>query len=115
MTKNIEGSVMERNSAGNRDGAALQTTAEHFRLLVENMRDYAIIILDVNGRVASWNPGAETIMGYRSDEIIGQRFSRFFSIEDDERGTPEMELKRATAEARTEVERFRMKRDGERF
>src|SRR6266852_1510429 len=115
MTKNIEGSVMERNSAGNRDGTALQTTAEHFRMLVENMRDYAIIILDIDGRVASWNPGAETIMGYRPDEIIGQRFSRFFSMEDGQRGKPEMELKLATAEGRSEDEGWRIKKDGERF
>src|SRR5216684_8907762 len=97
MTKSAEGSTVERSSAGNRVGAGQQTTAEHFRMLVENMRDYAIIILDADGRVASWNPGAETILGYRSDEIIGKHFSRFYSGEDVERGKPEMELKLATA------------------
>jgi len=72
MTKGIEGSTLDRSSAGNRVSAGLQTTAEHFRMLVENMKDYAIIILDADGRVASWNPGSETILGYRSSEIIGQ-------------------------------------------
>jgi PAS domain S-box-containing protein len=79
------------------------------------MRDYAIIILDADGRVASWNPGAETILGYRSDEIIGKHFSRFYSSEDVERGKPEMELKLATAEGRSEDEGWRMKKDGARF
>src|SRR5713101_8601878 len=102
MSRSIEGSTLERSSAGNRVSAGLQTTAEHFRMLVENMKDYAIIILDTNGRVASWNPGSETIMGYRSGEIIGQHFSRFYSSEDVQSGRPEMELKVATAEGRSE-------------
>ncbi len=115
MMTHTEESKVERSSAGNRVGPALQTTAEHFRMSVENMRDYAIIILDAAGRVASWNPGAETILGYRSDEIIGQHFSRFYSSEDVERGKPEMELKLATAEGRSEDEGWRMKKDGARF
>jgi len=63
MAKGTEANTLERSSAVNQAGASLQTTAEHFRMLVENMKDYAIIILDTNGRVASWNPGSETIMG----------------------------------------------------
>ena len=115
MTKTIEGSTLERSSAGNRVSAGLQTTAEHFRMLVENMKDYAIIILDTDGRVASWNPGSETILGYRSSEIIGQHFSRFFPSEEVQRGKPEMELKVATAEGRSEDEGWRIKKDGARF
>ena len=115
MAKSIEGSTLERGSAGHRGGAPLQTTADHFRLLVDNMKDYAIIILDPDGRVASWNPGSETIMGYRSDEIIGQHFSRFYSSEDVQRGKPQMELKVATAEGRSEDEGWRIKKDGSRF
>jgi rsbT co-antagonist protein RsbR len=115
MTKITEGITLEGSSAGNRAGATLQTTAEHFRMLVENMKDYAIIILDTNGRVASWNPGSEAILGYRADEIIGQNFSRFYSNEDVQRGKPEMELKVATAEGRSEDEGWRIKKDGSRF
>ena len=115
MAKSTEGSTLERSSAGNRGGAPLQTTADHFRLLVDNMKDYAIIILDLDGRVASWNPGSETIMGYRSDEIIGQHFSRFYSSEDVQRGKPQMELKVATGEGRSEDEGWRIKKDGSRF
>jgi PAS domain S-box-containing protein len=115
MTKSIEGSTLDRSSAGNRVSAGLQTTAEHFRMLVENMKDYAIIILDTDGRVASWNPGSETILGYRANEIIGQHFSRFFPTEEVLRGKPEMELKVATAEGRSEDEGWRIKKDGARF
>src|SRR5260370_40536973 len=112
MTKIRAGSALERSSAGNRVGATLQTTAEQFRLLVENMKDYAIIILDPNGRIASWNPGSEVIMGYRSGEIIGQHFSRFYSSEDVQSGRPEMELKVATTVGRSEDEGWRIKKDG---
>jgi len=115
MAKITEGSTLERSSAGNRVGAALQTTAEHFRMLVENMKDYAIIILDPGGRVASWNPGSAAILGYRPEEIIGQHFSRFFPSEEVQRGKPEMELKVATAEGRSEDEGWRIRKDGARF
>src|SRR5713226_2689198 len=104
MSRSTEGSTLDRSSAVNGIGPGLQTTAEHFRMLVQNMKDYAIIILDTDGRVASWNPGSETILGYRSSEIIGQHFSRFYSSEDVQRGRPEMELKAATAEGRSEDE-----------
>jgi rsbT co-antagonist protein RsbR len=115
MSKSTEGSTLERVSAANRVGAGLQTTAEHFRMLVENMKDYAIFILDTDGRVASWNPGSETIFGYRSSEIIGQHFSRFYPSEEVQRGKPEMELKIATVEGRYEDEGWRMRKDGSRF
>jgi PAS domain S-box-containing protein len=115
MTKTIEGSTLERSPAGNRVSAGLQTTAEHFRMLVENMKDYAIIILDTDGRVASWNPGSEAILGYRSSEIIGQHFSRFFPSEEVQRGKPERELKVAAVEGRSEDEGWRIKKDGARF
>ncbi len=115
MTKSTEASTLQGSSAGNRGGAALQTTAEHFRMLVENMKDYAIIILDPNGRVASWNPGSEAIMGYRAEEILGQHFSRFYSSEDVQSGRPQMELKVASAEGRSEDEGWRIRKDGTRF
>src|SRR5713101_2848185 len=115
MSRSTEGSTLDRSPAGNGIGPGLQTTAEHFRMLVQNMKDYAIIILDTDGRVASWNPGSETILGYRSSEIIGQHFSRFFPSEEVQSGKPEMELKMATAEGRSEDEGWRIKKDGSRF
>ncbi len=73
------------------------------------------IILDPGGRVASWNPGSAAILGYRPEEIIGQHFSRFFPSEEVQRGKPEMELKVATAEGRSEDEGWRIRKDGARF
>ena len=67
---------------------ALQQSDQRFRLLVDNVRDYAIFMLNPEGRVASWNEGAERLKGYRAEEIIGQHFSRFYPQEDIERASP---------------------------
>ncbi|MCX5809791.1 MAG: PAS domain S-box protein, partial [Proteobacteria bacterium] len=94
---------------------ALMESAEKFRILVENVKDYAIVMLDVGGHVADWNAGAELIKGYRADEIVGQHFSRFYPKEDVERGRPERELATAAAEGRFEDEGWRVRKDGSRF
>src|SRR5271165_3662059 len=115
MSRTTEVSPLEIGRVAIRVGPALQPTAEHFRMLVENMKDYAIIILDTNGLVASWNPGSEIILGYRADEIIGQHFSRFYSADDIQTGKPQMELEVATAQGRSEDEGWRVKKDGKQF
>jgi len=94
---------------------ALMESAEKYRILVENVKDYAIFMLDVGGHVADWNVGAELIKGYRADEIVGQHFSRFYPKEDVERGKPERELATAAAEGRFEDEGWRVRKDGSRF
>ena len=81
----LERQVQERT-------AELRASEERFRLLVEGTQDYAIFLLDPEGRVVSWNPGAERIKGYRADEIIGQHFSRFYPPEAVERGWPDQEV-----------------------
>ena len=86
-----------------------------FRILVENVKDYAIFALDTNGVVASWSPGAETIMGYRAEEIIGQHFSRFYPEEGQKQGKPELELKTAKSVGRFEELGWRVRKDGSRF
>src|SRR4051794_21778358 len=88
---------------------------EIYRLLVENVKDYAIIILDPSGKVATWSPAAERLKGYRAAEIIGQHFARFYPAEDVQRGKPETELRVAAAEGRFEDEGWRVKKDGTRF
>lgn len=93
----------------------LRQSAEHFRLLVEQVEDYAIFSLDPEGRVSSWNAGAEHIKGYRAHEIIGQHISRFYPREDVERGIPEMGLRAAATEGRFEYEGWRVRKDGSRF
>jgi PAS domain S-box-containing protein len=95
--------------------ASLRATEEHFRLLVESVRDYAIFLLDPQGRVASWNPGAERIKGYLAGEIIGRHFSTFYPEDDVRSGKCEMELEVAAREGRFEDEGWRLRKDGTRF
>jgi len=94
---------------------ALRLSEERFRLLVDEVNDYGIFMLDTEGRVVSWNSGAEKIKGYKSEEVIGQHFSRFYPAEDVEAGKPEEELKRAAAEGRSDDEGWRIRKDGSRF
>lgn len=94
---------------------ALRRHEEQFRLLVQGTRDYAIFMLDPEGKVMTWNPGAEAIKGYREEEILGQHFSRFYMQEEIERGKPEYELKVARREGRYEEEGWRIRKDGSRF
>jgi diguanylate cyclase (GGDEF)-like protein/PAS domain S-box-containing protein len=93
----------------------LRESEERFRLLVEGVKDYAIIMLDPSGRVASWNEGAERIKGYTAEEIVGQHCSRFFPEEDIEQGKPERELELAASEGRHEAQGWRVRKDGTRF
>jgi formate hydrogenlyase transcriptional activator len=94
---------------------ALRRSEERFRLLIEGASDYAIFMLDPEGRVASWNSGAERIKGYRSEEILGQHFSRFYPQESLDRGKPQHELEVAAAQGRFEDEGWRIRKDGSRF
>jgi diguanylate cyclase len=88
---------------------------ERFRILVEGVHDYAIFMLDPHGNVLTWNSGAEDIKGYKSDEIIGQPFSRFYSAEDIARARPEEVLQIAAATGRFEEQGWRMRKDGSHF
>ena len=94
---------------------ALRKSEERFRLLVDGARDYAIFALDPGGRVATWNPGAERIKGFRAEEIIGQHFSQFYMQADIERGKPEEALATAEREGRYEDEGWRARKDGSLF
>jgi formate hydrogenlyase transcriptional activator len=94
---------------------ALRRSEERFRLLVEGAGDYAIFMLDPEGRVATWNSGAERIKGYRAEEILGEHFSKFYPQESVERGKPQHELEVAAAKGRFEDEGWRIRKDGSRF
>ncbi len=94
---------------------ALKESEERFRLMVQGVRDYAILMLDPDGRVASWNDGAEAIKGYRAEEILGRHFSAFYPKEDQEGGKPEWELRMAASAGRFEDEGWRVRKDGSRF
>ena len=94
---------------------SLQEAEQRFRLVVEGTRDYGIYMLDPDGRVASWNAGAERITGYAPEEIIGQHFSRFYPPEDLERDWPGHELRCAEAAGRYEEAGWRVRKDGSCF
>jgi PAS domain S-box-containing protein len=98
-----------------RAAEALRLSEERFRTLVQDVKDYAIFMLDPEGRVRSWNRGAERIKGYRSEEIIGRHFSVFYPDEDVHSVDPEQVLKIAAAEGRFETEGWRVRKDGSRF
>jgi PAS domain S-box-containing protein len=90
-------------------------TDEHFRLLVEGVKDYAILMLNPDGRIVSWNSGAERIKGYTAEEAVGRHFSVFYTPEAIEQGHPERELEIARREGRYEEEGWRVRSDGSRF
>ncbi|MGC1294463.1 MAG: PAS domain-containing protein, partial [Alloacidobacterium sp.] len=85
----------------------LRTSEELFKLLVQGVTDYSIYMLGLDGRVASWNAGAQRIKGYQPEEIIGQHFSRFYTEEDRQNGAPERALATAMREGRFEKEGLR--------
>ncbi len=82
----------------------LRASEERFRLLVEGVKDYAIFMLDAEGRIVTWNAGAERIKGYGAEEVLGKHFSVFYTREDVERGHPEEELRLAAEEGAYEEE-----------
>ncbi len=95
--------------------AALERSEQHFRLLVQGVRDYAIYMLDPQGKVTSWNRGAQRFKGYTDDEIIGEHFSRFYTDEDRTSGLPAKALRTAATEGRFEAEGWRVRKDGTCF
>jgi PAS domain S-box-containing protein len=94
---------------------ALQESERRFRTLVQGVRDYALYMLDPDGRVSNWNTGAEAIKGYSADEIVGQHFSRFYTEEDQAAGEPARALATAVSEGKYEKEAWRVRKDGTRF
>ncbi len=94
---------------------ALKQSEEMFRLIVSNVKDYAIVVLDPEGHVISWNGGAQRIKGYAAEEIVGKHFSWFYAPEDIALGKPIMELKSAREEGRFEDDSWRIRKDGSRF
>src|SRR5215210_1135014 len=122
LNKDLEKRVEERTSQLEATVAELQSnqqelrhSEEHFRLLVEGVRDYAIFMLGPDGRIISWNEGAERIQGYQVSEVIGEHCSLFYAEGDVERGLPEEEVRIAATEGRFEQEGLRVRKDGTHF
>ncbi len=94
---------------------ALYESEQRFRLLVQGVKDCAIFMLDPDGFVTNWNPGAAAIKGYAASEIIGQHFSRFYTEEDRAAGEPARALETALRQGKYEREAWRVRKDGTRF
>lgn len=103
------------NTARKRIEEQLRWTEESFRLMVESVTDYAIVMLDPEGVVVSWNSGAQRIQGYSAEEIVGQHFSRFYTTEEIDHGAPQRDLDLARANGRLEDEGWRARKDGSTF
>lgn len=92
-----------------------ETRMDMLQVLVDNIREYAIITLDPKGIVTTWSPAAERLKGYRADEIVGKHFSIFYTREDATGGKTERELEVAAREGRFEDEGWRVRKDGSKF
>ena len=99
----------------NETAPEIASDAEMLRLLMENVKDYSIFVTDPEGLVRVWNVGAERILGYAPDEMIGQKCNRIFTPEDQASGEPERERDAAAKTGHAEDERWHIRRDGSRF
>ncbi len=106
---------MNRGSIDERGWEELLRSDERFELLVRSVKDYALFMLDPEGRVVSWNEGAERIKGYTANEILGKSFNTFYPKEAIESGFPQFELEVASREGRFEDEGWRVRKDGSLF
>ncbi len=107
------GATRDAATCGARE--ATRQHEERFRVLVESIKDYAIFMLDADGKVATWNAGAQRIKGYAAHEIIGRHFSVFYSDDEVRTGKCEYELRAAARDGRFEDEGWRLRKDGTRF
>jgi PAS domain S-box-containing protein len=99
----------------NSDIETLAESESKFRLMIAGVRDYAIFMMNPEGYIASWNQGAENIKGYKTEEIIGSHFSKFYTEEDKKRNHPQYELEIAKRDGKYEEEGWRIRKDGSKF
>ena len=103
------------NQGGGLTSSGIRDSADQVARLIEGIRDCAIYMLDLNGNVVTWNPGAQRIKGYSAEEIIGQHFSKFYTPEDQAAKLPQQVLKIAAATGKYEGEAWRVRKDGTKF
>jgi PAS domain S-box-containing protein len=95
--------------------ASSEEVGERFELLATGAKEYAVVLIGLDGRLICWNVGAEHVFGYQSHEVVGQHFSRFFSTQDVLTGLPEHELQTALADGHAESSCWQVRKDGSRF
>ena len=116
LTTAVAGVGVVRHGARRRLAEAAQRDSEdQYRTLLNEVHDYAILVLDLKGRVVTWNSSAERIKGYAAKQIIGENFSCFFPQDDIKRGRPEEILRIAAADGRHEEQSMRVRKDGSQF
>ena len=104
-----------QNAARHPDADRLLNSADQFRFLVQGVKDYAIYLLNLDGVVTTWNPGAQRIKGYKAEEIIGKNFARFYTPQDIRKGRPQRSLQLAAAQGQYEEENLRVRKGGSVF
>jgi PAS domain S-box-containing protein len=115
ISERLRADAVQRDREREQAEKELRGSEERFHLLVEGIKDYAIVFLEPDGRVASWNPGAERMQGYPAEEIIGQSVARFYTAEDVASGAPAHNLAQSAAEGHYQAEGWRLRKDGSRF
>ncbi|MFC0387606.1 sensor histidine kinase [Muricoccus vinaceus] len=111
LEQRVAGRTAELQAAN----TALRASEEHMRLVFESATEYAILTLDLGGLVTSWNSGAQRILGYEADDILGQAAAVIFTPEDRAAGVPDLEMCQAAEEGRAQDERWHLRADGSRF
>lgn len=111
----LEKKVDEKTADLKRKNEELKTSEERYHKMIDEVEDYAIILLDKNGVVQNWNKGAEKIKGYKEKEIIGKNFSKFYLEEDLKARLPEKILEEARTNGKALYEGWRVRKDGSRF
>ena len=111
----LEEKVKERTLKISEQGQQIQRNEDRYYNMLNELQDYAVILLDTSGTIQNWNTGAEKIKGYKAEEVIGKNFTIFYTPEDRERGLPLQLIKEAAQKGRAVSEGWRMRKNGERF
>jgi PAS domain S-box-containing protein len=111
----LEKKVEEKTEDLRRKNAELKKSEERYHKMIEEVEDYAIILMDKNGIIQNWNKGAEKIKGYKEDEIVGTSFERFYSEEDRKKGVPHSLINEAMVNGKAIAEGWRVRKNGSRF
>jgi PAS domain S-box-containing protein len=115
LASSLEKKVEEKTLDLQRKNEELKRSEERYHKMIDEVQDYAIILLDKNGIVQNWNKGAEKIKGYKEEEIVGRSFKNFYLPKDRESGLPDKLLKQASEQGKAIHEGWRMRKDGSRF